>query len=130
VAIVKAPGSIGVGEPAYITIALSKPARVRTQTAAPTGYQDPGERIENAGRRRVVWLAPLEPGRYEVRVEASTGGNVRRSEPVEVVVVEPAVATRPPPEEGPESGFPWLAVGGFALLCAAALAALAGTIRR
>ncbi len=129
VAIVKAPESIGVGEPAYITIALSRPARVRTRTAAPTGYDDPGARIEDAGRRRIVWLAPLEPGRYEVQVEAFTGGALRRSEAVEVDVVQPAVATRPPRGDEP-SRFPWLAVGGFALLCAAALAALTGTIRR
>ena len=130
VAIVRAPKSIGIGEPAYITIALSRPARVRTRTAAPTGYDDPGARIQSAGRRRVVWLAPLEPGSYEIQVEASTGGARRRSEPVEVAVIEPAMAEAPPPEEEPSSSFPWLAVGGFVLLCLAAFGALAGTIRR
>ncbi len=87
VGIVDAPKKVLVGEPAFLTVALSRPARVRTRTAAsPTGYADPGVAIKDAGRRKVVWLAPLEEGVYRVRVQARAGPNERVSEPVEIVV--------------------------------------------
>lgn len=86
IGIVKAPTAVDVGEPVYITVALSRPARVRTLTGA--GTSDASETlIRDAGARRIPWLAPVEPGSYEVRVRASGGGSVRTSEPVTVQVV-------------------------------------------
>lgn len=99
VGIVNAPKEVEVGESAFVTVALSKPARVRLVTRdAPTGYEDPGVDIKGAGRRRIVWLAPLEPGTYDVRIEASTGPAKRRSEPVRIQVARPEVAVADPPD--------------------------------
>lgn len=95
VGIARAPDSIGLGEAAFITVALSRPAHVRTSTfGSPTGYEDPGAKLHEAGSQRVVWLAPLEAGTYQVEVVATAGGRTVRSDPVEVEVVEP-----PPPTE-------------------------------
>jgi hypothetical protein len=92
VGIVNAPRRVKVGEAAFLTVALSRPAKVRTETStSPTGYRDPGVEVRDAGRRRVVWLAPLEEGRYRVRVRARAGPTLRRSEPIEIIVT-PAVA--------------------------------------
>ena len=90
VGIVRAPKDVVVGEATYLTVALSRPAKVTTITArSPTGYRDPGVSIKEAGRRRVVWLAPLEEGRYRVRVRARAGPTAKQSEAVEIVVREP-----------------------------------------
>ncbi|MGH2746718.1 MAG: hypothetical protein ACRDKB_02190 [Actinomycetota bacterium] len=65
-------------------------------TAAETGEDTAGaNEIKAAGRRRLVWLAPLEPGRYEVRVVASTGAVTRSSEAIEISVVDPSAADAP-----------------------------------
>ena len=92
VGIVDAPKKVLVGESAFLTVALSRPARVTTETAqSPTGYRDPGVAIKDAGRRKVVWLAPLEEGLYRVRVRARAGPNLRQSEPVEILVTSASV---------------------------------------
>jgi stage II sporulation protein D len=128
VGIARAPTSIGLGGSAFITVALSRPAHVRTSTAgSPTGYEDPGAKLQAAGRQRIVWLAPLEPGTYQVQVLATAGGRTARSDPVRVEVKEP----RPPPEndlrqarEGPSppSNLPFLlAVAGVLLAVVAAV---------
>lgn len=91
VGLVGAPKRVEVGEPAYLTVALSRPAKVRTMTSASTGYDDPGARVAAAGRRRIVWLAPLEPGVFDIRVEATAGGTRSRTEPVRI-----RVAAAPP----------------------------------
>ena len=88
VGLVGAPQQVEVGEPAYLTVALSRPAKVRTMTSASTGYDDPGARVAAAGRRRIVWLAPLEPGVFDIRVEATAGGTRSRTEPVRIKVAE------------------------------------------
>ena len=88
VGLVEAPERVEVGAPAYLTVALSRPAKVRTLTAASTGYDDPGARVAAAGRRRIVWLAPLEPGVFDIRVEAVAGGTRSRTEPVRIRVAE------------------------------------------
>ena len=88
VGLVGAPEQVEVGEPAYLTVALSRPAKVRTMTSASTGYDDPGARVAAAGRRRIVWLAPLEPGVFDIRVEATAGGTRSRTEPVRIKVAE------------------------------------------
>jgi hypothetical protein len=114
VGIVRSPKRVVVGEPTFLTVALSRPAKVTTQTAeSPTGYRDPGVEIKQAGKRRVVWLAPLEEGRYRVRVKARAGPSLKLSEPVEIVVREAAA----PPDEDDRSrprndtvdpdAFPW-----------------------
>jgi SpoIID/LytB domain protein len=126
VGIARSPTSLGLGEAAYITVALSRPAHVRTATAgSPTGYEDPGARVKEAGRQRVVWLAPLEPGTYEVRVLATTGGRTVRSEPVQVEVVEPPP---PPPAaaqgDGPREGRRERTSGAFLLVLVGVLVAL------
>lgn len=101
VGIVNAPKKVLVGEPAYLTVALSRPARVRTQTArSPTGYRDPGTSIKDAGRRKVVWLAPLEEGQYRVRVQARAGPTNRVSEPVEIMVTAASVRDVQPRTDG------------------------------
>lgn len=87
VGIVNAPKKVLVGEPAFLTVALSRPAKVSTQTErSPTGYRDPGVEVKDAGRRKVVWLAPLEEGKYRVRVQARAGPSREQSEPVEIQV--------------------------------------------
>jgi SpoIID/LytB domain protein len=84
VGVVRAPDMADAGEPARLTIALSRPAVIRAVSdGEPTS--GPG-RVVNAGRRTIVWRAPPEPGRYEVRVEATSGGTQRTSEAVEIVV--------------------------------------------
>jgi stage II sporulation protein D len=132
VGIVKAPRRVLVGASTFLTVALSRPAHVKTKTAdTPTGYQDPGVSIKEAGRRRVTWLAPLEPGRYEVTVSARAGPRARNSEPIEIEVrygapVRDGVDRRLPGDSAP---IPWtvvgIAAGGLLLLLAVAGRSLA-----
>ncbi|MPZ92821.1 MAG: SpoIID/LytB domain-containing protein [Actinobacteria bacterium] len=92
--LLRSPDEIGVGEATWLTVALSRPASVVPVTAAGEATEfvtpDPVEAgaVRNAGRGRIPWLAPLEPGRYEVRVEASSGSQTKRTDPVEIVVTE------------------------------------------
>jgi stage II sporulation protein D len=93
--LLRSPDEIGVGEATWLTVALSRPASVVPVTAAGEATEfvtpDPVEEagtVRNAGRGRVPWLAPLEPGRYEVHVEASSGSQTKRTDPVEIVVTE------------------------------------------
>ncbi|MFP5352389.1 MAG: SpoIID/LytB domain-containing protein [Actinomycetota bacterium] len=130
VGIVKAPKRVQVGESVYLTVALSRPARVRTVTKAATAYQDPGVRIAAAGRRRIVWPAPLEEGRFSVRVEARAGSTRSRTRPVEIEVFSKPLAAEPEsPEDRPrsegEGSMPWvpLAAGAAAILLGLAVAA-------
>ena len=100
VGIVKAPKRVEVGESVYLTVALSRPARVRTVTRAATAYEDPGVRIAAAGRRRIVWPAPLEEGRFSVRVEARAGPTRSRTRPVEIEVFSKPLAAGPETDAG------------------------------
>ena len=88
VGIVRAPESVAPGAVTTVTVALSRPARVRATTdgAAVTGRAD----VAEAGRHDVRWRAPEEPGSYSVRVEASDGRAERLSEVVEIAVREPS----------------------------------------
>jgi len=124
VGIVRAPKRVEVGESVFLTVALSRPARVRTVTKAATAYEDPGVRIAAAGRRRIVWPAPLEEGLFKVRVEARAGPTRRRTSPVEIEVFSK------PPLDDPEVEAPEATrddgSGGVPFLpAAAAVAALA-----
>lgn len=99
VGIVDAPKKVLVGESAFLTVALSRPARVTTRTQqSPTGYRDPGVTIKDAGRRKVVWLAPLEEGLYRVRVRARAGPNLRQSEAVTILVTTASMTDVDPRE--------------------------------
>ncbi|MEA2447864.1 MAG: stage sporulation protein [Actinomycetota bacterium] len=135
VGIVRAPKHVGIGEPTFLTVALSRPARVTTKTAAaPTGYADPGTEVKEAGRKRIVWLAPLEPGTYDVRVTANTGAVERRSEPVPITVLaaaeqdggHPGLGASLTTKDGPPY---WVYVGG-ALLTVLVLVFLANHLAR
>ncbi len=138
VGIVRSPKSVSIGQSAYLTIALSRPAKVTTVTHSPTAYRDPGTTIRSAGKRRVVWLAPLEPGRYLVRIRARAGPVARRSEAVPIVVKAPPVeeaaeaaeealdATDPQAEDGSTI---WIIVAVVVLLAFVAIAS-AITMRR
>lgn len=90
VGIVNAPQRVTAGGNALFTIALSKPARVKTVT------QRGGDRtsiplldVGRAGRTRIAWSAPNVPGRYEVTLVGLAGAARRESEPVVVRVEEP-----------------------------------------
>ena len=126
VGIARSPERIGLGEAAYLTVALSRPAHVKTSTSgSPTGYEDPGARIERAGRQRIVWLAPLEPGTYRIEVQATAGGRTVRSDPVDIEVVEPP---SPPEVVGPplrdgRSGSPTLLIVVLGVILVAVVSA-------
>jgi hypothetical protein len=121
--LVGAPERVEVGQPAYLTVALSRPAKVKTLTSAATGYDDPGARVAAAGRRRIVWLAPLEPGVFDIQVEATAGGARSRTKPVRIRVAE-AAAFQDEVNRTAEGGdrtaeparFPFLIVGAIALI--------------
>ena len=103
--LLRSPDEIGVGEAAWLTVALSRPAEVvpvtatgdSTESVTPDSVEEAGT-VRNAGRGRVPWLAPLEPGSYEVHVEASSGSQTKRTDPVEIVVTE-SVQAEPRPSE-------------------------------
>ncbi len=130
VGIVRAPKRVEVGESVFLTVALSRPARVRTVTRAETAYDDPGVRIAAAGRRRIVWAAPLEEGRFRVQVEARAGPTRIRTRPVEIEVFARARKQDTSPERPADEeavGRPWYLwvglgvalVGGVLLLISA-----------
>jgi stage II sporulation protein D len=107
VRLLDSPNEIPAGEAAWLTVALSRPARVVPVTAggdtpAPDPLRDAGT-VQNAGRGRVPWLAPLEPGRYEVHVEASSGLSTKRTEPVQISVTERTDSEAPTSERGVET---------------------------
>ena len=107
VRLLESPNEIPAGEAAWLTVALSRPARVVPVTAggdtpAPDPLRDAGT-VQNAGRRRVPWLAPLQPGRYEVHVEASSGLATKRTERVEISVTERSDSEAPTSERDVEA---------------------------
>lgn len=108
--LLRSPDEIGVGEAGWLTVALSRPAEVvpitaagdATESATPDPVEEAGT-VRNAGRGRVPWLAPLEPGSYEVHVEASSGSQTKRTDPVEIVVIESVEAEPRPSDSDAES---------------------------
>jgi stage II sporulation protein D len=94
VGIVDAPRTVAPGGVAQVTVALSKPARLRTLAASGNSPA----LVADAGRQEVEWFAPEDPGRYRIRVEASVGEASRRTEAVEILVAaepeERTVASR------------------------------------
>jgi hypothetical protein len=124
VGIVKAPKRVDVGEPAFLTIALSRPAEVRAETI---GQEErfPKTRVKEAGKRRVTWLAPIEPGNYKVRIRVAIGQTTRLSKPVAIEVSDVPLVNKPEGEPDEErSGSAWLiavvVVGGVLIVALAA----------
>jgi hypothetical protein len=80
--------------------------------------------VAAAGRDRLTWRAPDEPGRYEVQVVARAGGQAKRDS-IDIRVVardtaEPDIGEPLEPIEPGGGGPPWLWVGagifGIALI--------------
>lgn len=105
------PGVVGVGEAAMLTISLSRPARVTPITIGDDSSDEPGS-VRDAGRGKVTWLAPLEPGSYSVHVEASTGPETERSDVVQITVTgatldEAAQGAEAAAKDPDSPGAPW-----------------------
>jgi stage II sporulation protein D len=133
IGVVRSPQRVEVGEAIEFTVALSKPARVRTVTSGPGRYRDATARVHNAGRRKVRWRAPLDAGRYEVVIEARAGPRVRRSERLAVLVTESEQEEPAPPgdEPGRPGGNDQLLVVAIVLaVLSVGAVILAGRIRR
>ncbi|HYP23924.1 MAG TPA: SpoIID/LytB domain-containing protein [Actinomycetota bacterium] len=94
VGIVAAPKRAEPGERVPITVALSKPARLQV------GSGDAS--VHRAGRGRVFWKAPRDPGSYEVTLVASSGPgeSQERRLDIRVVAQEGATSAPIPPREG------------------------------
>jgi stage II sporulation protein D len=131
IGIVEAPKRVVVGQPAFLTVALSKPANVRAVTVG-SRERFPRARVKNAGRRRVTWLAPLDPGDYEVRARADIGPRSSVSKPVLIRVRRPppvaADIEEQPPGEAPAWRWAALIVGAL-LAVAVVLAWILGRSR-
>jgi SpoIID/LytB domain protein len=108
IGIVKAPKRVGVGEPAFLTIALSRPAEVRAETVGiPERF--PKTKVKAAGKRRVTWLAPIEPGRYKVRIRVAIGKTTRLSRPVAIEVRNTTLVDSPVKRSEEKGAFPaWI----------------------
>jgi stage II sporulation protein D len=136
VGIVESPTTVEVGDSSFLTVALSRPARVQPVTSAPAPRERYPARVEEAGRQRIPWLAPLEPGRYRVVVRASTGATIKESRPVDILVKEPEARTivGPPlrPPTGAAETLPWLRLAAAIFLGLVTVAAfgVAGKIER
>jgi hypothetical protein len=113
VGVVRAPKKVRPGERASITYALSRPARIKVVSSG--AERKPSFVVSGAGRDRLTWRAPREPGRYEVHVVARAGGRSKRdSVGIRVVAPQaeaPDIGEPLEPVEPPGSGPPWLWVG-------------------
>jgi stage II sporulation protein D len=123
VGIVAAPKRAEPGERVPITFALSKPARLRV------GSGDP--RVHRAGRGRVFWTAPREPGSYDVTLVASAGPkeSEERRVAIRVVAQDDATASSAPPEEGDGVGAGLVRLVVGALLIGLVIAGLGSRIK-
>jgi SpoIID/LytB domain protein len=126
VRVVGAPRRVDAGERSWITVVVSAPAGVRAWAG-----QEPGAELVTveAGRRRLAWVAPGEPGRYAVRVRAATGAEAASTEPVQVTVAAPL---DPPaaPEGSGAGALLWIAALAFLVTVAVGATSFAGTMRR
>ena len=100
--ILEAPKSIDAGDAATLTIDLSKAARVSTITSGDAKFSDLNEELKDEGRGRISWVAPLQPGKYKVRVEAASDRAAGRSSPVEIAV-RSTMAKAKGPGDGPRA---------------------------
>lgn len=127
------PLEVGVVDPPEVSaprervrldIALSRPARVEVTTR---GQAPRDEVIRDAGRRKVGWRAPREPGEYEVQVTARAGNRSRSERFVVSVEHPPSPSPSPAPADAAAEGQegedikPYVAAGLLALLVVAAL---------
>ena len=114
VGVVKAPRTVRPGARVSITYALSRPARVKAVTKG----LDRGSSfvVSGAGRNRLSWRAPEEPGRYSVQVVARAGGKHDGDAARIRVVAEkgagaPEIDEALEPVEPPGEGTPWVWIG-------------------
>jgi stage II sporulation protein D len=126
IGVVRSPKEVSAGETVDFTVALSKPAKVRTITSGPSDYEDASARVKNAGRQRVQWLAPLDPGDYRVVIEASSAGRTRRSEELSVVVAPDEDLSDSP--EGSTRDFDGGSDGGLLVVLLVAVAITLGVV--
>lgn len=129
VGLVDAPERVEAGSIRHFTIALSRPAEIATEIVdAP--FDDARVVLRGAGRARIPWHAPSEPGRYEVTIRASAGAGVRRSDAFEVVVEAGESAPPNPSERSEDPGPPLLLIAAISGFTALGIIALVGTMRR
>jgi SpoIID/LytB domain protein len=90
VGVSRAPDAVTSGGRARLTIDLSRPARVYTITSG-----DPSSEVDlrGAGRSRLRWTAPEDPGRYRVAVRAAIGSRTKDSKALTIVVTAPEAGT-------------------------------------
>jgi stage II sporulation protein D len=119
VGIVDFPERIEAGVRTSLAVALSKPARLsaRTSPKAPSSEAV----LKEAGRKKIAWRAPSEPGTYRVRVLADSGDKKLLSRPVRIEVFSDEGASPRPPVGTDlvrtDDSMLWAAVGaGVALL--------------
>ncbi|MDQ4124539.1 MAG: SpoIID/LytB domain-containing protein [Actinomycetota bacterium] len=113
VGIVAAPKRAEPGERVPITFALSKPARLRVGSGEAA--------VHRAGRGRVFWTAPRDPGSYDVTLVASSGQGESEERRVEIRVVAQDEAT---PSSVPAEERDGVAAGLIRLLIGAVLIGL------
>ncbi len=134
VSILKAPDAVSVGDAAKLTFRLSQDASVATVTSGDSEFSDLSVELAKKGTGRITWVAPLKPGRYKVRIEATADRAAGISKPVGIRV-ERAEAGEPVREgarsleeiEETASSGP-LAVSALLLLLTVGTAVVAGTI--
>jgi stage II sporulation protein D len=145
VRLVGSPEEIEVGEAASLTVKLSRPARLVSVTAGgnsataslPVALANSGT-VRNAGRGKVSWLAPLEPGTYEVHVEASSGTETQRTDSVEIAVTEASGSAPEAADQGADTaaetpdpaGAPWGLLLIALVFVAAGVLAVTVTMKR
>lgn len=95
VGIVEAPDEVVAGERTEITVALSRPARLKAYSGERSGRG----RIFAAGERKVAWVAPDEPGDHQVEVAADDGGRTRK----DAVTISVLAEARETASVGPRS---------------------------
>ncbi|MDQ4145774.1 MAG: SpoIID/LytB domain-containing protein [Actinomycetota bacterium] len=100
--ILEAPKTIVAGEAAPLTIDLSHPARVSTLTSGGSKFSDLNVELKDRGKGRISWVAPLQPGRYKVRVEAVSDRAAGRSKAIEIAV-EPLSSKRGKGADSPKA---------------------------
>ena len=88
VRVVDFPKRVFSGQAAQLTIDLSRAARVSTSTSGNSRFSDLSVELKKAGESWISWIAPLDPGRYTVRVEATSDAGSGRSPPIEIQVLE------------------------------------------
>jgi stage II sporulation protein D len=136
VSILQAPALVAAGESVELHFRLQKAARVTTVTANGGPLSDMTVQLQQEGKGRIAWLAPMEPGTYRVRIQAVSDSGSGISKPV-VVKVRPLAATKKkqaapekPTEVSPTGASTPLTLTALFLLLVVGFAAAAVTISR